>query len=93
MDNNSIGKSGAAAIAASIVNNKRLQVLKLHGNAAINEESAMMIMRSLHSNNTITELMLSPTLCGNYSVRAEAESINNARSKSKLCRIKVCSIP
>ena len=56
MDDNMIGKDGATAIAKAITNNKTLKILSLYGDHMIDKESAMIIMRSLYCNNTITEL-------------------------------------
>jgi len=49
MNYNAIGQDGAIAIAQVITNNKKLS---LYGDDTIDEESAMIIMRSLHHNNS-----------------------------------------
>ena len=55
---NNIGQDGAIAIAKAITNNKTLKTLSLYGDGTMDKESAMIIMRSQHCNNTITELQL-----------------------------------
>ena len=55
MSGNKVGQDGARAIAEAITNNKTLKDMSL-GDDTMDKESAMIIMRSLHCNNTITEL-------------------------------------
>ena len=87
MDDNKVGQDGATAIAKAITNNKTLKTLSL--GVSLKKrwrldddtmESAMIIMRSLHCNNTITELRL--PIYGVYdSVEGEVIKINNRRSE------------
>jgi len=65
MSYNAIGQDGVIAIAQGITNNKTLKELSLHGDDTIDEESAMIIMRSLHHNNYITTLWLPSRLRDN----------------------------
>ena len=93
MSDNPIGLDGAKSLGSAIINNKKLKKL---GNAnvsykkisitslhkcRIDKESAMIIIRSLYNNNTITELCLSITLCKTDVdlVTREAEMINSIR--------------
>ena len=84
MSNNAIGQYGATAIAQAITNNKTLKHLSLWGNDTIDEQSAMIIMRSLHHNNSITTLYLPPTLKDNDNVKREVEHINSTRRKCNI---------
>ena len=58
MNNNEIGRDGAKAIAKAITNNKTLKKLLLCNDSTMDEKSAMIILRSLHHNNTIINLVL-----------------------------------
>ena len=78
---NNIGQDGAIAIAKAITNNKTLKTLSLYGDDTMDKESAMIIMRSLHCNNTITVLIL-PYI--HDSVQQEVIKINNKRNKCNL---------
>ena len=93
MNFNPIRLGGAKALGCAIINNKKLKKL---GNSIINvmtieripldrqpidKESAMIIIRSLYNNNTITELCLDITLCKTDVdlVTREVEMINSIR--------------
>ena len=82
MGYNAIGEDGATAIAQTITSNKTLKKLLLHGDDdTVDEESAMIIMRSLHHNNSITKLWLPSRLKDNDNVMREVECINSTRRK------------
>ena len=81
MSDNAIGQDGATAIAQAITNNKTLKKLFLWGDDIIDEQSAMIIMRSLHHNNSITTLELPRTLKNKDNVKKEVEHINSRRRK------------
>ena len=78
-DDNFIGQDAAKALGSAIINNKTLKILSLHG--TVDKESAMIIIRSLYNNNTITELWLDITLCKDdvTMVTNEAEMVNFIR--------------
>ena len=85
MSDNAIDKDGATAIAQAITNNKTLKQLLLHDDYdTIDEQSAMIIMRSLHHNNSITQLNLSKTLKDKDKVKREVEHINSTRRKCNI---------
>ena len=85
-DGNFIGQDAAKALGSAIINNKILKRLFLHDIAvttthSADKESAMIIIRSLFNNNTITQLWLGITLC-KYDVTMvtrEAEMVNSIR--------------
>ena len=81
MHGNVIGQDGAKAIARAITNNKTLKKLSLGGK--VNKSSLMMIMRSLHSNNTVTELRLGIDykVYNDDTVQKQVIKINNKRNK------------
>ena len=91
ISSNPIGQHGAIALSNAITHNKKLKILLLYDEyheenvTHIEKESAMIIIRSLHNNSTITELCLPITLCENdiSVVNGEAEKVN---SKRKLCK-------
>ena len=81
MSDNAIGQDGAIALGNAITNNKMIKKLLLakhNHDVAIDKESAMIIMKSLHNNNTITKL------CKNDAnlVTEEAEKVNSVRKLS-----------
>ena len=83
-DDNFIGQDAAKALCSAIINNKTLKKLSLGDELAaypIDKESAMIIIRSLYNNNTITELSLYITLCKDdiTMVTKEVERINSMR--------------
>ena len=86
-DDNFIGQDTAKALDSAIITNKSLKMLLLYdgyGNIMhpIDKESAMIIMRSLYNNNTITVLCgLNITLCKDdvTMVTGEVEMINSIR--------------
>ena len=85
MYDNPIGLDGAKALGSPIINNKKLKKLSLYDednyDHPIDKESAMIIIRSLYNNNTITELYLDITLYKTDvdMVTREAEMINSIR--------------
>ena len=89
MNDNAIGQDGAIALGNAITNNKMIKKLLLAGyyncDDTIDKESAMIIIKSLYNNNTITELRLDITiLCKNDVdlVTEEAEKVNSMRKLS-----------
>jgi len=95
MKYNAIGQDGAIAsaqaIAQAIANNKTLKILLLYNNDRIDEESAMIMMRSLHHNNYITKLELPLMLRFNDNVKREVENINNTRRKCNIQKLTIDS--
>ena len=92
LDYNAIGQDGAIAIAKAITNNKTLKTLSLGGDDyAMVKESVMIIMRSLHCNNTITLLSLPYRLWHDDSVKREVIKINNRRKKCNVQKLMVYS--
>ena len=98
MIGNPIGQDGAIAIAKAITNNKTLKTLSLGDDYitddtldnTMDEESAMIIMRSLHCNNTITELILPYRPYTHDSVNREVVKINyNRRNKYNVQELKL----
>ena len=84
INDNEVGQDGAMAIAEAINNNKTLETLPLVTRLVVHtmdKESAMIIMRSLHCNNTITKLRLPYGLRDDDSVKGEAIKINDRRNK------------
>ena len=89
MNGDDIGPDEAKALGSAIINNKKLKKLSLCGdddfeidwNCAIDKESAMIIIRSLYNNNTITKLYLVIKLCKTDVdlVTRKAEMINSIR--------------
>ena len=82
-----ISKDVAEVIAQAIAINKKLKELSLWGDGLIfREESAMIIIKSMHMNNSITKL----TFCYTSSVvDNEVEAINCTRRKSKIEELKL----
>ena len=80
---NKFGQDEAIAIAKAITNNKTLKILSLGDDSGMhmNKESAMIIMRSLHYNNTITEVKLNCRLHSDDGIRGEVRKINKERNK------------
>ena len=91
MNNNAIGQDGATAIAQAITNNKTLKELLLYGDDTIHKDPAMIIMRSLHHNNSITKLWLPYRLKYNYNVEREVEYINITRRKCNIQELELVS--
>ena len=89
MSDNAIGQDGATAIVQAITNSKTLKKLNLYGDDTIDEESAIIIMRSLHHNNSITTLNLPNTLVDNDNVKREVEHINSTRRKCNIQELEV----
>ena len=87
-DDNFIGEDTAKALGSAIINNKTLKMLLLHDGLGItftsqlvDKESAMIIIRSLYNNNTITILSLKITLYKDdiTMVTREVERINSIK--------------
>ena len=85
-DDNFIGQDIAKALGSAIINNKTLKTLSLCDTIyditqPVDKESAMIIIRSLYNNNTITELCLNIRLCKDdiTMVTGEVERINSIR--------------
>jgi len=85
---NPIGRDGAVAIAEAITNNKTLKTLLLGGDDTLDEESAMIIMKSIYKNNSIDMLCLPVTLKANDNVKTEAENINTTRTNLSMEEVK-----
>jgi len=84
MDETTIG-AGAVTIAKAITNKKTLQKLSLQF-CDLNEESAMIIIKSLHYNDTITHLYLPILEYYQHIVQKEVTAINNRRKRcNKQC--------
>ena len=87
MGGNAFGQDGAIALSNAITNNK-IKKLLLAGiynhDDAIDRESAMIIIKSLYNNNTITKLSLDITMCKNDAnlVTEEVEKVNSMRKLS-----------
>jgi len=82
MTNNDIGQDGATEIANTIMKNKVLTELLLYGDRTLDEESAILILEQLYSNNnTITKLGLSQKLASNNSIKSFIENINVRRMR------------
>ena len=79
---NKVGLDGAIAITKAITKNKTLKRLSLHGNTMDKgSDSVMIIMGSLHCNNTITKLVMPSGICDDDSVKREVIIINNKRNE------------
>ena len=85
-----VGQDGATALGKAITNNKKLNKLSLYCdyhqlNDTMDKESAMILIRSLYNNNTITKLDLPIALCRNdiSDVIEEAEKVNSKRKLYK----------
>ncbi|XP_065890344.1 protein NLRC3-like isoform X2 [Dysidea avara] len=79
MNHITIDQDGATAIAEAIMNNDTLKKLSLWNDDTIDEELAMIIMKSLYYNNSITILDLPCKLQHNDRVKREFENINYTR--------------
>ena len=87
ISSNFIGLDGAKSLGSAIINNKKLKKLSLYDeddcefDYSIDKELAMIIIRSLYNNNTITELSLYITLCKTDVdlVTRESEMINSLK--------------
>ena len=93
-DDNFVEQDAAKALGIAIVNNKKLKKFALSQYSdkeltsdytftvfPMDKESAMIIIKSLYSNNTITELCIDITLCINdvTLITREAEMVNSVR--------------
>ena len=88
---NEVGQDGATAIAKAITNNKTLKILSLGvslNGYTMDKETAMIIMKSLHCNNTITNFKYSAWLHDDASVMGELIKINNMRSECNVEELK-----
>ena len=84
---NAIGKDGAIALGNAITNNKMIKELLLAArdhDDVVDKESALIIIKSLYNNNTITKLSLDITLPKNNAnlVTKVAEMVNFMRKLS-----------
>ena len=86
---NKIGQDGTTAIAQAITNNKTLKQLSLHNDDTIDDKSSMIIMRSLHCNNSITKLWLPIIQKDDDNVKREVEHINSTRAKCDIKQLEV----
>ena len=86
MSDNEVGQDGAIAIAKAITYNKTLKTWL--PDDTMDKESAMIIMRSLHCNNSFTKLYLPYRLCHNDSVKKEVRKINSRRNKCNVQELK-----
>ena len=85
MDGNAIGQDGVIALSNAITNNRMIKKLLLAHNVGIDKESAMIIIKSLYNNNTITKLSLPITLYQRSDatlLTEEAEKLNSMRKLS-----------
>ena len=89
MHDNAVGQDGATAIAKAITNNKTLKELSLGDDRTMDEESVMIIMRSLHCNNTITTLWLHCGVYDDHVVMEEFIKINDRRNKCNVQKLVV----
>ena len=78
---NNFGQYGAKAVAKAITNNKTLKTLLLCHNGAMDKEATMIIINSLHYNNTITKLGPTYALRNDGSVQEEVMKINIRRNE------------
>ena len=82
MDNNSIGLDGAEAFAKALMINKTLTFLTLYGDETVCGKSALIILRSLHFNTTITTIKFPRKVrIFNDSVMTEVQNINRTRKR------------
>ena len=83
---NDIDECGATAIARAIIKSKTLKKLSLYDDT-MNKYSAMIIISSLHHNNSITKLKHPYALC--HIVNEEVEHINRTRRKCNIQELEV----
>ena len=76
---NDVGHEGAIAIANAITWNRTLKQLILRGDNKLNEKSAMIIMKSLHYNQTIVKLGLPFNLQRKDDILREILCVNSTR--------------
>jgi len=81
MSENAVGHEGAIAIASAISSNVTLKELTLRGDSELSENSAMMIIKNLHFNQTIVKLGLPCALKRDDGILREALNINRTRKK------------
>ena len=83
--NNIFGQAEATAIARAISTNKTLKKLSLVDDSqTMDKESAMIMIGSLHCNDTISELHLPYKLRNDDSIKEEVVKINNKRCSHNL---------
>ena len=83
---NKVGQGEATIIAKAITNNKTLKKLSDH---TMDKGSFMILMRSLHCNNTITKLVVPFRLCYDDSVQREVTKINKRRNERNVQEVTV----
>ena len=88
MYDNKVGQDGAITTAKAITNNKTLKMLSLVDHT-MDKKSAMIIMRSLHCNNTITKLVFPFSLCDDTSLHREVTKINKRRNECNVQEVTV----
>ena len=88
MNGNNIELDGAVALGNAITNNKMIKKLLLADDEdidyTVDKESAMIIIKSLYNNNTITKLCLDITLLCKNDVNLVAEEVEKVNSVRKL---------
>ena len=88
MNGNNIELDGAVALGNAITNNKMIKELLLADDEdidyTVDKESAMIIIKSLYNNNTITKLCLDITLLCKNDVNLVAEEVEKVNSVRKL---------
>ena len=89
MSHNAISQSGATALSQAIATNKMLKELSLYGDDTIDEESAMIMISSLYSNNSIIKLELPVKLVDNDMLKRKADEINSTRKKCNVQEFEV----
>ncbi|XP_065902613.1 protein NLRC3-like [Dysidea avara] len=82
MDGNFISEDVATAIAQALTENKTLKGLSLwHSSTPINDEPAMIILKTLHYNHSVTTLRVYYYRHLSHVLEREVEAINYARRK------------
>ena len=90
MNGNAFGQDGAIALGNAITNNKMILLVSIgdefhdDDRVDLDKESAMIIIKSLYNNNTITKLSLRIKLCQSDAIllTEEAEKVNSMRKLS-----------
>ena len=91
MQRNAFGKEGITELSKAITSNTTLESLLLDGDDTIDKEAAIILMRSLHLNDTVKELMVSRQL--KDVICKEVDEINRKRQTCHLQGICVCFWP
>lgn len=81
---NEIDRDGAIAIGELIANSKTLQTLSVGGDDALDEESALIVIRSMYDSTTMNVVHLPWSLLDSNNVKGEAENINTGRAAFKI---------